>query len=73
MIHSASSTASWICFVSLEFEKWGRTYVQTSLVNIVITTGSVWVGLVDQHDLLRHSHNQTLLYFHLKIILICFL
>ena len=35
-------------FVKLDFEK----YVRTSRVNIVITTGRVWVGLVDQYGYL---------------------
>ena len=56
MIHSASPqsrSAVKICFVIVDFEKWGwtdgqmyrQTYGQTICVNIVITTV---VGLVDQ-------------------------
>ena len=39
-----------ICFVSLDYEKWGRTDVRTPRVNIVTTTGHVQVGLGDQQD-----------------------
>ena len=39
-----------ICFVSLDLENWGRTDKRTPHVKTVITTGRVWVGLVDQED-----------------------
>ena len=41
-------TAVKICFVSLDFEKWGQMDRRTTRVKTVITSGHVWVGLVDQ-------------------------
>ena len=46
MIHSASPQsrpAVRICFVLVDFEKWERTYVLTTCVNIVITNYRLWL------------------------------
>ena len=46
-----STPAVKICFVLLDFEKLGWTDVRAKRMNIVNTTGRVWVGLVDQQDM----------------------
>ena len=40
-----------ICFIWLDFEKWGRTDGRTRREKTAITTVRVWVGLVDQYEL----------------------